>query len=118
MTRTSALALAAAWLIGCGDGDLTLEEADPAAAPAEPTWSAHVAPIIELHCVACHDPNSLTGAAEGIAYDTCQATRRNWDEFEEVVFEEGEMPPGGAMRLRDYEELILIRWHEQGARCD
>ncbi|MCB9528692.1 MAG: hypothetical protein R3F65_20355 [bacterium] len=118
MTRTRALALAAAWLIGCGDGDLTLEEADPAAAPAAPTWTDHVAPIIELHCVACHDPDGLTGAAEGVAYDTCEATRRNWRELEETVFEEGEMPPGGAMRLRAYEELILRRWHEQGARCD
>ena len=37
---------------------------------------------------------------------------------EETVFDTAEMPPGGAMRLQPYEELILQRWHDTGAPCD
>lgn len=112
-----AIAFALAGL-GAGCGDMTLQELDPAAAPENPSWTVHVQPIIDLHCVACHDPNGQAGAQEGYAYVTCQDTRRGWDGIRETVFEEVSMPPGGAMRLQPYEELILQRWHDRGAPCD
>lgn len=118
MPRFIPVLLAAALLTACGDGTLPLEEVDPDAAPAEPSWSAHVEPILQFHCVACHDPDGPIGAEDGKAFDTCDATRRNWRDLEEAVFEEGSMPPGGAMRLQSYELLILQRWHDQGAPCD
>ena len=105
-------------LTGCGTGDLTLDEVDPQAAPEAPTWSSHVEAILQVHCVACHDPNGQAGAQEGQAYDTCQATRRGWRGLAETVFDAGSMPPGGAMRLHPWEELTLMRWHDQGASCD
>ena len=107
-------------IAGCGTGDLTIEEVDPQSAPATPTWSMHVAPIIEFHCVACHDPGGQAGAQEGYAYDTCAVTRekKGWDGLVETVFQEGSMPPGGAMRLQPWEELTLLRWRAQGAPCD
>lgn len=110
--------LAVLLFVGCGTGDLTLAEIDPAAAPANPTWSMHVRPIIEFHCVACHDPGGQAGAQEGYAYDTCQATRAGWEGLVETVFDENSMPPGGAMRLQPWEELTLLRWREQGSPCD
>lgn len=111
-------ALFPALLAGCAFGDADLVDVDPDAVPAAPTWSAHVGPIMQRHCVACHDPDGQAGAAEGYAYDTCQSTRREWDELEETVFEEGSMPPGGAMRLESWEIATLDRWYAQGARCD
>lgn len=114
----AALTLSAAALCGCGTGDLTIAEADPEAAPAHPTWSMHIEPIMEFHCVACHDPGGQAGAQEGYAYHTCEATRRGWGELVETVFEESSMPPGGAMRLQPWEELTLLRWREQGSSCD
>lgn len=110
--------LALAALVGCGTGDLTLEEIDPQAAPAAPTWTAHVRAIMQVHCVACHDPDGQAGAQEGYAYDTCDATKRGWGGLVETVFDTAEMPPGGAMRLQPWEELTLIRWREQGSSCD
>lgn len=110
--------LALCALVGCGTGDLTIEEADPEAAPPTPTWSMHVEPIIEFHCVACHDPNGQAGAQEGYAYDTCEATRKGWGGLVETIFEEDSMPPAGAMRLQPWEELTLLRWREQGSTCD
>lgn len=118
MHRPIALTLLAAALTACGGGDASLDELDPGAAPAQPTWLAHVEPIMAFHCVACHDPDGQAGAQEGYAYDTCEATRRGWGGIVETVFETAEMPPGGAPRLEAWEELTLRRWHEQGARCD
>lgn len=121
MTRRRATRAALALIclgLGAGCGTMTLDELDPAAAPEFPTWSAHVQPLMELHCVACHDPNGQAGAQEGYAYVTCQDTRKGWEGIQETVFDTAEMPPGGAMRLQPYEELILQRWHDTGAPCD
>ncbi len=108
----------AALLLGCGFGDATLEEVDPEAAPATPTWSEHVEPLMVWYCTACHSPDAQPGEAEGYGYETCAKTKKNWGPLVESVYENQDMPPGGALRLTEAEKLTLTRWHEQGARCD
>lgn len=102
-------------LAGCA-GEGPLEEVDPAAAPATPTWGEHVEEIVAFRCGACH---SEAGQAmtEGISYDTCEDVRRSWRDFEETVFDNDSMPPAGAPRVTSAERLTLQRWHDQGAAC-
>ncbi|MFN3199062.1 MAG: hypothetical protein ACE366_11745 [Bradymonadia bacterium] len=112
-TALTALALSA-----CDAGDATLEEVDPEAAPANPTWSSHVERIMVVRCTACHAEDAQSGEAEGYGYETCEKTIRNWEGFVETVVEEKTMPPGGADRLTSAELLTMQRWYEQGAPCD
>ena len=106
--------------VGCGFGDASLDALDPGAAPATPSWSADVQPLMDLYCTACHAEDAQPGRVEGYGYGTCEETReeRNWEGFERSVFVENEMPPGGAPRLRESELLTLRRWADQGFRCD
>lgn len=110
--------LLAPMVTGCALGDFPLDEVDPWAAPAAPTWSEHVQPILEFHCTACHAPDAQPGAQEGFRYDTCSHTRRGWRSSWESMTVRGDMPPGGASRLESWELLTLERWHAQGATCD
>lgn len=117
MRHTSTLLLGL-FAFGCQMGSDPLEVVDPNAAPERPTWSTHVKPIMVYYCTACHAPDAQTGAQEGYAYDTCDATRRGWDGVREEVFDASSMPPGGAPRLRPWELLTLARWWEQGGTCE
>ena len=94
---------------GCTSGSDSLERVDPAAAPLHPTW-AEVEPILDRNCVPCH-----SGGEQN--YTTCSATTRELEEFEEVVFEEGSMPPGAWPRLDERQKLIIRRWIRDGAPC-
>lgn len=80
--------LLALTLTACGFGDATLEEIDPEAAPARPTWTAHVEPIIELYCTACHAHDAPVGHKHGFGYDDCETTKdpHNWAGFRRTVF--------------------------------
>lgn len=119
-------------LIGCGFGTQTLEEVDPDAIPANPTYSEHVAPILDFYCVACHDPNGQVGALgddkrkdsfygledddggeDGIDLTNFAAVVDEFDDIEGTILLR-EMPPGGARRLTAREEAILSRWADQG----
>ena len=102
----------------CGAGDGTLEEVDPEAAPAAPTWSAHIEPIMSFYCTACHAPEAQTGTAEGVDLSTCQQVGRQRVLVMESAVADKYMPPGGAMRVSSTEALTLQRWYDQGARCD
>jgi uncharacterized membrane protein len=108
----------AAALSGCAFGDATLDELDPEAAPATPTWSADIAPMMDWHCTKCHSKDSILGASEGIELDTCAQVKAELDDVAETVFDAENMPPGGALRLASWEELTLRRWIDQGATCD
>ncbi|MCA9537247.1 MAG: hypothetical protein KC620_00080 [Myxococcales bacterium] len=110
--------LLAALLSGCAFGSSHLDEVDPEAAPATPTWSAHVLPILEHRCTACHADDALPGKAAGYGFGTCAEAKRHWGELYETAFIELSMPPGGAPRLESWEMLTLQRWHDQGGRCD
>ncbi len=105
-------------LVGCDQGDLDLLDVDPEAAPATPTWSAHVEPILHDRCTACHGDEAQFGAAEGWKVDTCERARAGFHDIWETAAVGRSMPPGGANRLMAWELLTLQRWHEQGGRCD
>ena len=115
---TLMLCLSALTLWGCGMGDATLDEVDPEAAPANPTWSAHVERIMEVRCTACHDPDAQPGEASGYGFETCEKARRYEDPFIRTAIDEKTMPPGGAERLTSAEALTMLRWYAQGAPCD
>jgi uncharacterized membrane protein len=104
-------------LAGCGGGEGTLEEVDPEAAPMEPTYTEHVAPIMDRYCVSCHSAEALPGRVDGYGYGTCAEVRDNWGGVVWTVFEGKTMPPGGAPRVTSSDQLTLRRWHEQGAVC-
>lgn len=103
---------------GCGFGDATLEDIDPEAAPARPTWSEHIEPLMQIYCTACHAPDAQTGEAEGYGFETCEKTRRNWRGLYQTTFESETMPPGGGPRPLPWELLTLQRWYDQGATCE
>lgn len=103
-------------LTACGDMG-TLDEVDPEAAPAEPTWDEHVAPIIDARCSTCHSESAQFGPAEGYILETCAQTKRQWRSIRETAFESKTMPPGAAPRMTSSELLTLQRWHDQGAVC-
>lgn len=120
MRYTLTLTLALLLWSGCGEGTGTLEEVDPEAAPMQPTWSEHIAGILEERCTACHSEDSQLGEASGYGYDTCEKTKRseNWRGLIETGLESKTMPPGGADKITPAEALALTRWWEQGAACD
>lgn len=103
---------------GCGIGDGPLDEIDPAAAPAEPTWSAHVRPIIDWRCSTCHSAEAQPGRQDGVGYDSCEELRRGWDDLAETAIDGASMPPGGAERLTSSEVLTLQRWWANGGPRD
>ncbi len=119
--RSSGLGLLAAILLfalaGCL-GDATLDEIDPEAAPAEPTYEAHIEPIMIEKCISCHAPDANVGELEGIGLDECEKVQDNLEIVSEMIFEKNSMPPGGMLRLTSEEKLTLQRWFDQGASCD
>jgi hypothetical protein len=110
--------LLACLLCGCAAGGNDLAEIDPAAAPANPTWTENIQPLMERYCTACHDPDEQGGTQHGVDLSTCPLTRQQRHSVEEVVFDSKSMPPGGADRLRSWEQLMLRRWYDQGATCE
>ena len=105
-------------LSACAFGDGTLADVDPAAAPMQPTYTAHIAPIMVRYCTACHASDAQPGEVEGYGYETCDKVRRNWGSIEETVFEKDNMPPGLGRRVSEPERLALNRWWAQGGMCD
>ncbi len=113
------VAMALALVLGaCVAGDGTLEEIDPEAAPLNPTYSQHVAPLMDLYCTACHAEDAQPGEIEGYGYETCDKVRSGWEDLVETSFIEKTMPPGGAPRITSAHQLLLERWFDNGAPCD
>ena len=121
-------ALAMVVFLGCGSGDLTLDEADPGSVAANPTWD-QVFPIFQRECAPCHtdsegeeedepeDRSPGLAPAGGVEPDlqTCLTIIENLDDSLERIFEDNDMPPGAWPRLTSEEKLIIQRWIEQGA---
>ncbi len=101
-------------LAACGAGDAPLEEVDPASAPESPTYEAHIAPIMEDYCTACHSADS---GGEGVRYDTCRDVVRNWGSLVRTAFEDKTMPPPTAYTLSSADVLTLRRWWEARHVC-
>jgi len=101
---------------GCGLGDASLDEVDPEAAPASPTYEAHIAPIMEDYCTACHGADS-GGEGRGVRYDSCAQVVRNWRGLRETALDGRSMPPPTAYVLSSADRLTLERWWEGGHAC-
>lgn len=120
-----ALALAVATSVDCGSGDLPLDEVDPAAVPANPTYE-QVYAVLDNKCVACH-----TGDGEGESGDALSKFRTatgdtgpNLSDCSAIVsyrfdildqVEANTMPPGAMPRLTSEQKLLIRRWVENGA---
>jgi uncharacterized membrane protein len=104
------LALAAVSAIAaCSSGDKTLEEVDPQAVTANPTFD-QVNAIIHNKCVICHDGSS----EKAFPLNTCtDIVALRGDILDRV--QNNTMPPGVLPRLSNEEKLLFQRWVENGA---
>jgi hypothetical protein len=98
-------------LLACPAGNLTLEELDPAAIPAEPTYTEHVQPILDYYCSACHDQNGQVGDIEGIDTTNYDDVVDEFDDIEDSI-QDRFMPPANARQLTPREIAILGRWKD------
>ncbi len=111
-------------LVSCqGSGDLPLDQVDPAAVPAEPTFD-QVNAIVQRACTPCHKSGSGEGDApvsdgrtlseEGIALETCAEIVAGRESILDTAVA-NTMPPGALPRLTSEEKLIISRWIDNGA---
>lgn len=123
--RVVVLALVAAVLACNGSGDLPLDQVDPEAAPANPTYD-QVFTILHNRCVTCHTgegedegefvtlrERATTGDAEPDLSDCVEIVALRDDILQQV--EENTMPPGAMPRLTNEQKLTIRRWVENGA---
>ncbi|MCA9557395.1 MAG: hypothetical protein KC583_02415 [Myxococcales bacterium] len=103
---------------GCAAGDGTLDEVDPAAAPANPTWSDPVQRVVDVYCAGCHSDDGAVGAQEGYAFDTCDQVKRARGAFQQATFENESMPPPAGFVMPEAAKLTMKRWFAQGMPCD
>ena len=115
------------WSCG-GSGELPLDQVDPAAAPADPTYD-QVYTILHNRCVTCHtgdgdeddddggyaiDPRrAVTGDVEPDLEDCFEIVGLRDDILEQI--ENNTMPPGAMPRLTSEQKLLIRRWVENGA---
>ncbi len=110
--------LAGAWILSCG---VVADVAAQATAPAGPTFTKDVAPILNKHCVSCHRPGEI-GPMSFQSYETTRPWARSIKD--KVV--KREMPPwaadpahsmkmGNDRSLRQAEIDTLVAWAGAGA---
>ena len=110
--------LAGAWILSCG---VAADVAAQATAPAGPTFTKDVAPILNKHCVSCHRPGEI-GPMSFQSYETTRPWARSIKD--KVV--KREMPPwaadpahsmkmGNDRSLRQAEIDTLVAWAGAGA---
>ncbi len=131
LPAAGAFALVIAALVSCGgSGDLPLDQVDPAAAPANPTFD-QVNAILHNRCVSCHTGDddgddgddgdyagtprqrAVTGDVEPNLEDCVQIVGFRDDILEQI--ENNTMPPGAMPRLTSEQKLLIRRWVENGA---
>lgn len=121
------VAVALVVLAGCDAGDLTLDQVDPDAVPAEPTFD-QVFSIFQRECAPCHtdskdddepdepqgrSPSPVTFGGAAPDYSTCAGIIANLDDALGAIFGNNNMPPGAWPRLTSEEKLIIERWVQQ-----
>jgi uncharacterized membrane protein len=117
-------------VVACnGSGDLPLDQVDPDAAPANPTYD-QVFTILHNRCVTCHTgedededdddddyatlrERATTGDVEPDLSDCVEIVALRDDILEQV--EDNTMPPGAMPRLTNEQKLLIRRWVENGA---
>jgi hypothetical protein len=110
------LALGLWTLPGCGLGDGDLADVDPVAAPLHPTYEAHIAPLMEAYCTACHAAGE-GGEGGEVRYDGCKWVVRNWAGLRSTALDGRSMPPPTARVLTSADRLTLERWWRDGHAC-
>jgi uncharacterized membrane protein len=115
---------AAALIVACSSGDRTLDEVDPQAVAAEPTFD-QVNAIIHNKCVMCHDSGGGEDGGGGSDFRIVEEDdKRPFTTCTEIVAERFEildrvqdntMPPGAMPRLSSEEKLTIERWVANGA---
>ncbi len=126
--RALLLLLVVSVLMSCqGSGELPLDQVDPEAVPAEPTFQ-EVFAVLHRACVPCHQGDGedegergrvgvgarpTAGDAEP-GLDDCAEIVLNRDSILEQV-QSDRMPPGAWPRLTSEEKLLLRRWIDTGA---
>lgn len=121
----------ALWLSGCGtpaetaaegaSSDDTTGETETSGPSAEVTYNEHLRPLLEQHCVQCHQPGSI-GPLSMTTFEEVHA----WRESITLAIEDGIMPPWQASsNCQDYvgdpslsaDEIALVRtWLDEGAQ--
>ena len=122
----AALLLAATLVAGAGcggSGDLPLDQVDPDAAPAIPTYD-QVYSVLQRACVPCHSGGGdapVTQSAfspqedgEDLNLENCTDIVAQRDGILETI-DNNTMPTGALPRLTSVEKLLIRRWVEQGA---
>jgi len=123
----------AAFGIGCeGSGDLPLDQVDPQAVSADPTYD-QVFAILHNSCVSCHDgggddddddDDGGYGTAPGTKTRVVADDLPDLTDCVEIValrddileqIEENLMPPGAMPRLTSEQKLTIRRWIDNGA---
>lgn len=126
----AAVTCVAASFLGCGSGDLSLDEADPGAVAADPTYEQIFA-IIQRECVPCHTDSDdddesedkalrsdiAVSSGEGASPDLrlCESIVAFRQDIINRTITKNDMPPGAWPRLTNEEKLLIQRWVENGA---
>ena len=112
--RSAAACVMLALSGGCGLGDGSLEEVDPASIPAKVSYAQHIQPRMEYYCVACHNPHGSLGNAGGWDFSSYLLVRAAYQTISEAAFTRRVMPPGGARKLTAQDIAIFRRWKSLG----
>lgn len=106
-------------LCGCGKGSQDLPTVAPDSIPTTVTWTAHIQPLMQFYCTACHfsSQKSRPGA-------DCEEESMNLNDYDSVVncipnileaVEKAQnMPPGGARRMTSLHKALLRAWLNGG----
>jgi uncharacterized membrane protein len=105
-----------------GSGDLPLDQADPDAVPANPTFD-QVNAIVQRACTPCHqgggeaDAPGVAGriaAEDDVPIESCTDIVAQRESIWETAVD-NTMPPGALPRLTSEEKLTIRRWIDNGA---
>jgi uncharacterized membrane protein len=92
-----------------GSGDLPLDQADPDAVPANPTFD-QVNAIVQRACTPCHQGGGEADAPIESCTDIVAQRESIWE-----TAVDNTMPPGALPRLTSEEKLTIRRWIDNGA---
>lgn len=93
-------------LLGCGMGDEPLSKVDSASIPASPNYIRHVKPILDHHCMSCHNGGSIDLST--------YTNAKNLAPLVAAQIKKNSMPKGAGDRVSVVEKETIYRWIAQG----